>query len=100
MFVIITYTYLIPAKVVDEYHANEDDQQAETLEGEHGHAKSAVLSRHTRRVVFAEGAALLTRQAVAGRTLVCIGTAVCSFAFPPHLCRKNMMKKYSLISDI
>lgn len=79
--------------MVDEYHADEDDQQAETLEGEDGHAEGAVLSRHTRRVVFAEGAALLTRQAVAGRALVCIGTAVCSFAFPPRLCRKNTIKK-------
>lgn len=31
-------SYLIPAKVVDEHHANKDDQQAEALEGEHGHA--------------------------------------------------------------
>lgn len=30
--------YLIPAKVVDEYHANEDNQHAEALEGEHGQA--------------------------------------------------------------
>lgn len=66
LFVMIRCAYLIPAKVVDEHHANKDDQQAEALEGEHGHAKSAVLSGHTGGVVLAVGAALLARQAVAG----------------------------------
>ncbi len=82
-------TYLIPAKVVDEYHANEDYEQAEALEGEHGHAKSAVLTCHTGGVVLAVGAALLARQAVAGRPLVRIGTAVGTFPLSPHPCQKQ-----------
>lgn len=52
--------------MVDEDHANEDDQQAEALEGEDGHAESAVLLDHTGGVVLAVGAALLTRQAIVG----------------------------------
>lgn len=59
-------TYLVPAKVVDEYHANEDNQQAEALEGKHGQAEGAVLSCHTGGVVLAVGTALLAWQAVAG----------------------------------
>lgn len=75
--------------MVDEYHANEDYQQAEALEGEHGHAKSAVLSCHTGGVILAEGAALLAWQAVAGGPLVRIGTTVCSFSLSPHPCQKD-----------
>lgn len=82
-------TNLIPAKVVDEYHANEDDQQAEALEGKHGQAKGAVLSCHTGSVVLAVGAALLAGQAVAGRPLVRIGAAVRSFPLPSHLCEEQ-----------
>lgn len=76
--------------MVDEDHAYEDNQQAEALKREHGHAKSAVLSCHTGGVVLAVSAALLARQAVAGRPLVRIGTAVCSFSLSlfPHLCHK------------
>lgn len=83
------WTYLVPAKVVDEYHANEDNQQAEALEGKHGQAEGAVLSCHTGGVVLAVGTALLAWQAVAGWPLVCIGTAVCSFPLPPHPCEKQ-----------
>lgn len=31
-------TDLIPAKMVDKQHANEHDEHAEALEGEHSHA--------------------------------------------------------------
>lgn len=78
----------MPAKVVDEYHANKDNQQAEALEREHSQAKSAVLSCHTGGVVLAEGTAFLTWQTVAGRPLVRIGTAVCSFSLS-HPCQKQ-----------
>lgn len=63
-------THLVPAEVVDEDHADEDDQQAETLEGEHGQPQGAVLLGHAGGVVLAVGAALLARQAVAGRVLL------------------------------
>lgn len=68
-------SYLVPAKVVDEDHAEEDEQQAEALEGQDGQAESAVLLRHAGRVVLAVGAALLAGQAVVGRALVCVRTA-------------------------
>lgn len=85
----IVCTNLIPAKVVDEYHADEDNQQAEALEGKHGQAQGAVLSRHAGSVVLAVGAALLARQAVAGRPLICVGTAVCNLPLPSHLCEEQ-----------
>lgn len=75
--------------MVDEHHANEDNEHAEALEGKHGHAKSAVLSCHAGGVVLTVGAALLARQAVAGGPLVCVGAAVCSFSLPPHPCQRQ-----------
>lgn len=72
--------------MVDEHHANEDNQHAEAMEGEHGHAESAVLPRHAGGVVLTVGAALLARQAVAGGPLVCVGTVVCSFSLFPQPC--------------
>lgn len=60
------HAHLVPPKVVDEHHADEDDQPTEALEGEHGHAEGAVLSRHAGGVVLAVGTALLAWQAVAG----------------------------------
>lgn len=60
--------------MVDEDHAEEDEHQAETLEGQDGQAESAVLLRHAGGVVLAVGAALLAGQAVVGRPLVCVGT--------------------------
>lgn len=75
--------------MVDEHHADEDDQHAEALEGDHGHAEGAVLPRHAGGVVPAEGAALLARQAVAGGALVGVGAAVGSLPLPPHPCQSR-----------
>lgn len=71
-------SYLVPAKVVDEDHAEEDGEQAEALEGQNSQAESAILLRHAGGVVLAVGAALLTRQAVAGRPLVSVRATFCS----------------------
>lgn len=68
-------SYLVPAEVVDEDHAEEDEQQAEALEGQDGQAEGAVLLRHAGGVVLAVGAAPLAGQAVVGGALVCVGTA-------------------------
>lgn len=95
---VIVRTDLIPAKVVHEHHANEDNQQAEALEGKHGQAKGAVLSCHAGSVVLAVGAALLAGQAVAGGPLICVGTTVCNFPLPSHLCEEQDEKRKSLIS--
>lgn len=70
-------SYLVPAKVVDEDHAEEDGEQAEALEGQNGQAEGAVLLRHAGGVVLAVGAALLTGQAVAGRALVSVWATFC-----------------------
>lgn len=76
-------SHLVPAKVVDEDHAEEDDQQAEALEGQNSQAESAVLLRHTGGVVLAVGAALLAGQAVVGRLLVGVWGTFCSCSFIP-----------------
>lgn len=74
-------SYLVPAKVVDEDHAEEDGEQAEALEGHNSQAESAVLLRHAGGVVLAVGAALLTGQAVVGRPLVSVWATFCSSSF-------------------
>lgn len=81
--------YLIPAKVVYEHHADEGDQHAETLEGEHRQAKGAVLQRHAGRVVFTESTILLARQAVAGGAFIFTQTTRSSFPRSPRLCRRT-----------
>lgn len=86
---VIGCTNLIPAKVVDEHHADEDNQQAEALEGKHGQAKGAVLPCHAGSVVLAVGAALLAGQAVAGGPLISVGTTVCNLPLPSHLCEEH-----------
>lgn len=74
----MTPSYLVPAKVVDEDHAEEDGEQAEALEGQDRQAEGAVLRRHAGGVVLAVGAALLAGQAVAGRALVSVRATFCS----------------------
>lgn len=70
--------------MVDEDHAEEDEQQAEALEGQDGQAERAVLPHHAGGVVLAVGAALLAGQAVIGGALVCVGTAFWSRSSPPR----------------
>lgn len=90
-------SYLVPAEVVDEDHAEEDGEQAEALEGQNGQAESAILLRHTGGVVLAVGAALLAGQAVVGRPLVGVWATFCSCScFPGG--KKNRRKNKSLIS--
>lgn len=72
--------------MVDEHHADEDDQHAEALEGDHGQAEGVVLSRHAGRVVLAVAAALLAGQAVAGGPLVRVGAAADRLPLPPQSC--------------
>lgn len=83
--------HLVPAEVVDEDHADEDDQQAETLEGQHGQPKDAILLGHAGGVVLAVGAALLARQAVPGRVLIAAaGTAIrCGASLHRKLCERE-----------
>lgn len=76
-------SHLVPAKVVDEDHAEEDDQQAEALEGQNSQAESAVLLRYTGGVVLAVGAALLAGQAVVGGPLVGVWATFWSCSFIP-----------------
>lgn len=72
--------------MVHEHHADEDDEDAQALEGEHSQAQGAVLTGHAGRVVLTVGAALLAGQAVAGRPLVSTRTSARRFPLRPRLC--------------
>jgi len=50
--------HLVPAEVVHQHHAGEQQQHAQALEGEHGQAQGPVVPRQAGRVVLAEGAAV------------------------------------------
>lgn len=79
--------HLVPSKVVDEDHADEDNQQAETLEGQHGQPQGAVLLGHAGGVVLAVGTALLARQAVPWRVVLARTALRCGASLPPKLCK-------------
>lgn len=85
--------YLIPAEMVDDHHADEDDEHAEALEGENSQTKNAVLSNHTGGVVFTVGAAFLTGQTVARRSLVHVRAKVHRFNFSVSPCERRKQKE-------
>lgn len=60
----VSTLYLVPAEVVDHHHANEVHQHAEALEGGNGQSQGAILLGQAGAVVPAEGASLLTGQAL------------------------------------
>lgn len=60
-------SYLVATEVVDDQHADEVQEHAEALKGDHGEAEGRVLLSHTRCVACAERTAFSAGQTPPGR---------------------------------